>query len=287
MAKKKDATPAVTASNELMTVDMGEHAGAGYENVSPDELLIPFLNLLQDGSKQVKGAEKLEGAKVGMFFNTVTKNLYTDKDVIMFVPAYKDRCFIEWVPRKQGGGYVGRFEVGSTEVDAAIADSTEFGKYKIGNNDLVETYYIYGVLSVNGGSAMPVCIAMTSTKITPWKAYFTSTSYIQVMNSATGKREQPPLFAHRLFVTSCSAVNKKSGDEYKNIVLTPCVDGDVPSSMVFNDDIFNTAAAFSKTVMRGEAKIDNSSERDGEGTNNSENNDPSGVFNDGPEDDIM
>ena len=56
-----------------------QDAGAGLENMDKDDLALPFLKLLQTGSDETKKkhANYVEGAEAGMFYNTVTKKLYS------------------------------------------------------------------------------------------------------------------------------------------------------------------------------------------------------------------
>ena len=61
-----------------------QDAGAGLENIDKDDLALPFLKLLQSGSDETKKkhANYVEGAEAGMFYNTVTKRLYSGEKCI-------------------------------------------------------------------------------------------------------------------------------------------------------------------------------------------------------------
>jgi hypothetical protein len=65
----------VVGSSELSTEvvdewDYGEDANKGFKNLSRDEFSIPFYGLLQSNSEIVK-QNKIEGARGGMFLNTI------------------------------------------------------------------------------------------------------------------------------------------------------------------------------------------------------------------------
>jgi hypothetical protein len=49
------------------------------------------------------------GAKAGMFYNTVSQNLYDGKAGLLFVPCAFKRSFIQWGGRDAGGGFKGEF----------------------------------------------------------------------------------------------------------------------------------------------------------------------------------
>ena len=82
-------------------VDYGDHAGKGFENQTQDDVAFPFLTVLQGGEK---GMEDVVDAKPGKLFNTITRQLY---DQVELVPAITEHCYVEWVPREKGGGFVG------------------------------------------------------------------------------------------------------------------------------------------------------------------------------------
>ncbi len=67
-----------------------QDAGAGLENMDKDDLALPFLKLLQTGSDETKKkhANYVEGAEAGMFYNTVTKKLYSGEKGIEVIPCF-------------------------------------------------------------------------------------------------------------------------------------------------------------------------------------------------------
>ena len=79
---------------------------AGFEDLSIEVMSLPFINILQDLSPQVKKKSDnyVEGAEPGMFFNTGTKEVfaYLDVTVVKF-----EHTFLRWRPNR--GGYFGQF----------------------------------------------------------------------------------------------------------------------------------------------------------------------------------
>lgn len=78
-------------------------AGFGMEKVSREDLLMPRLGIIQTLSPQLnpRKPEYIEGAKVGMIFNTATGKLF---DTIHVIAAAYQRRHIEW--RRNRGGLV-------------------------------------------------------------------------------------------------------------------------------------------------------------------------------------
>lgn len=78
--------------------------GLGNENVTANDQQLPRIQLLQQLSPQL---EEVEGAKAGLFFNTVTQELYTEFHAINLAFAKE---YAVWRQRKKGGGYNGAFD---------------------------------------------------------------------------------------------------------------------------------------------------------------------------------
>lgn len=220
MASKKEN------ETQLPTVyDYGNHAGRGYEGTSGDDYAIPFLSLLQQMSPECGQSEgAIEGAKAGMFLNSVTKELYDGKKGIIFVPCATQHVFIEWRPREAGGGIVGRHGVESPIVAKARSAAVNYGSYKTDNgNDLIETFYMFGYMLENSEDTVPgsmIVIPFTSTKIK---------KYRQVMQTLRTFRGRPPLFANRLRITSVLEKNNKGN--FFNVELRP-LNGGVGESLI-------------------------------------------------------
>lgn len=196
---KKDQLPATS-------YDYGDYSGAGFENQGREDYSIPFLTVLQGLSPQL---ETVDGAKPGMIINTVTNDIFKGTDGIVFVPAWTEHNFIEYVPRDQGGGFVGVHAIDSDVVERAKSQSDDFGKYYTeGGNELIETFSVYGLrLNAESGAMEQAVIAFTSTKIKKYKQWMTKAKMIQI-NLGNGRRIQAPLPAHRYLLKTVKEKNK-------------------------------------------------------------------------------
>ena len=90
----------------VATYDYGGDQGAGFEDTSGSDLSVPFLGILQSNSPQVEDKDPT-GSEPGMLFNTVTRELVSSEDGVVFLPCHKETAYVEWVPRNKGGGFVG------------------------------------------------------------------------------------------------------------------------------------------------------------------------------------
>lgn len=83
----------------------------GNENVGADDQQLPRLSLLQALSPQ---CEEIEGAKAGLFHNSITDELYKEVTVINL---YYVKEWAVWRKRNKGGGFCGAYD----SVEAANA----------------------------------------------------------------------------------------------------------------------------------------------------------------------
>ena len=90
-------------NSALATFDMEADAQQGTQNISQEDLALPFLKILGQLSPEVnkRDGKYVEGAEPGKIINTVTNALY---DKISVVPCYYKRQYIEWQDRGTSTG---------------------------------------------------------------------------------------------------------------------------------------------------------------------------------------
>lgn len=247
-AKQELAKEQATAVAQV--VDYGDDVGAGFENTTNDDMSIPFIQVLQSNSPQLKdvGDGGLEGAKQGQLHNTVTNQLYNGKEGLVLVPATTEHVHVEWKPRESGGGFVGIHDSTSPVVQGK---GKTFGKFKMENgNDLIETFYIYGVLLDGESVVGPAVIPFSSTKIKAYKDLMTRLNTVQII-TPSGRRN-PPLFAHPLRMTTFADKNTK-GDFY-NVRLNSAAGNFVEGLLAPSHPAFAAAKQLREMVNGGTVK---------------------------------
>jgi hypothetical protein len=271
MAKNAVATidQASTALATETDFDYGEYAGVGFEDTGKDDYSIPFLAVLQQMSPEL---ETMEAAKAGMLINSVTQDLFKGSEGITFVPCARIHQFVEWVPRTQGGGLVGMHEPGSDVVVAAKERNAggDFGKLSHNGNDLIETYYVYGLHVVSEDEFYPVCVTFSSTKIKKYKAMMTKANMVQI-KLPNGRRVNAPLFAHTYSLKTVSEKNNKGS--FHNFDINFSAGNATGSRIPTASDLFQSAVSLNKMVMSGAAKADYS-KAEGGSSGGSESNSP-------------
>lgn len=107
MSAPKKTTAIVTEeSKELSFFD--ESLIMPANEFQPDELAVPRLVILQDGSPQVKKreAEYIDDAEPGMFCDTVLARTWSGDTGLVVLPCCHRSSYVEWVIREEQGGFV-------------------------------------------------------------------------------------------------------------------------------------------------------------------------------------
>ena len=145
-------------------IDFISDAGAGLENIDKDDLALPFLKLLQTGSDETKKkhANYVEGAEAGMFYNTVTKRLYSGEKGIEIIPCYYKLTFPEWAPFERREGRPVSPDRGAdvllkTKKNAQGKDCLDNG------NEIIKTANHFVI--INGDKPEKALMAMKSTQL--------------------------------------------------------------------------------------------------------------------------
>ena len=146
----------------LATFDMEADAQQGAQNISQEDLALPFLKILGQLSPEVnkRDGKYVEGAEPGKIINTVTNELY---DTINVVPCHYKRQYIEWQDRGMSTGA----PVAIHDADSDIVSQTTRGKdYKdrLPNGNYLDNTASHFVLVV-GDNPETALISMKSTQL--------------------------------------------------------------------------------------------------------------------------
>lgn len=254
VVKKEESLPAQVQG-------YGEDAGAGFEGTSGKDLSVPFIGLLQSNSPQVEASDG--SIRAGMMINTVTGEIIKGDVGFGFIPVHKEEAFVEWIPRLKGGGFVALHDSHGEVVKEILAKNGgsrippkgEDGKriaFKLGTNELVETFYVYGLLTNIEGTEVNgfAVISFTSTKIKPYRDWLTS------MYLLKGK---PPMFANRALFKTKKQVN--DNQTFYNFDIKPLKETWADSLIPPNDPLLAQARDFREMVITGLARADFASQQ--------------------------
>jgi len=115
------------------------------------------------------------------------------------------------VPIDNGGGLVASYGMGE---DIAKWAKTQRGKISLRNgNDLVETFYLFGILlpeeGDDEGEPKPVVVSFTSTRIKTYKSIVNRSDSIMLLGSG-GRKFKAPWFCH---VWRIGTLKKQDGNQ--------------------------------------------------------------------------
>ena len=201
------------AKSEISTnvIDFSTHAGVGFENVSAQEMAIPFLKIASSQTPEIKksNAKFVEGLEQGDIFNSVTKDFY--KSILVVPCAFRVRC-VEWSPLGEGtGAPVKIYKPEDCPPLARGADGEDH--YKI-NGAISPTYIVrtaeYFVLRLNNDGSYERCqIIMQKTQYKKSR-YWNTMMMNQKIKSKSGSLATLPMFANVYKMEGVQEQNKKN-----------------------------------------------------------------------------
>lgn len=252
MAKKNELVPTAPGNQSLAVADdfFQENAGAGLDNVTAKDLLIPRLTILQALSPQLKprDAAFIEGAQVGDICDVGTGTLF--KGSILFLPVYYRKDYLEWAPRSSGKGLV------NIHADASILDQTERDEKNrpvLANGNLIqETAQFFG-FNLNANRQM-CFIPMASTQLKKARKWVTLAAG-EKLRRRDGSEFTAPIF-YRAYELGTAEEKNSEGDWSAWTVNR----GPALPEMEFDGTpwqvIAQQAADFRLQIMGGEARGD-------------------------------
>lgn len=165
MAKNAVAKTKSAGLPANLAAEMEADAGDGMQNVTTQDMAIPFLRILQKMSPQLskRDGAYVAGASEGDIINTVTGQLWEANEGLVVIPCDFNFKIIEWRPRDTGGGLVAVYDR-----DDRLPEHTKDDRGRLVTKDgnYLEDTAEHFVLIVNeDGSCEQALIAMSSTQL--------------------------------------------------------------------------------------------------------------------------
>ena len=250
-AKSKEIASTDLYSNEMPAHLQGkEGSQRGSEDVGIDDLTIPRISIIQDLSPQHKESksEYIEGAKVGMAFNTATLKLLGSGFLI--IPVLFRKEFVLWKDRKAGGGFGGAFDT-PEQAKAEMVNLEDANKY-----DIVDTgQHFCLIVNEATGASEEAVVSMSKSQMKVSRQLNT------MARIAGGDRFS------RVYKLEVVADQNKNGDDYYNWKVTQL--GYAP------EDLYRKAEKMYEDVKAGQRDVSRSEDSEGSPTDNTEA--PSGL----------
>lgn len=238
MVKKTEVAVQQPTALVAFADDMMADAGLGFENVSANDVAIPYLKVLQALSPELRGVTKVAGAEEGLIINTVTGVLMKEVRVI---PCAFKKSYVEWTPREAGGGLVKEW------TDEKILEKTkknERNQDVLPNGNLIVTTAYHYVLVLSEGGFERALIAMSSTQLKKSRRWLGQMMALQV--KVGDKSFTPPPFSHSYHLGS-GMETKDANSWYGWLINDP--------TMVQDRGIYEAAKKFGQDVTAGLVKV--------------------------------
>lgn len=259
---KAKSTAVATKTNTAVAVAgmdddfLAQYAGAGMEGADADSFAIPFLAVLQKTSPaaDADAPEFIEGARPGMFLETVSRTLMDGKEGIYLVPCAYKREFIRWGADDSGEGYKGSYtpeqvvsmrESGTIkELDNRLYFPLPDGTVSEKKCDRLSDTRNHYVLIINGdGGWTRALMSLSSTQIKKSKHLMSALSNVKLRGTAG--LYTPPTFAN---VVSAKTVLEQNDKGSWHGLAFSLADR---SLGLLTRDIFDDARAFCEEVRKG------------------------------------
>jgi hypothetical protein len=226
-------------NSALATFDMEADAQQGTQNISQEDLALPFLKILGQLSPEVnkRDGKYVEGAEPGKIINTVTNELF---DKISVVPCHYKRQYIEWQDRGTSGSGA---PVAIHDADSDIVSQTTRGKdYKdrLANGNYLDNTASHFVLTL-GDTPSTALISMKSTQLKISRKW----NSLMMGLKLQGKNGlfTPPTYSHIYNLSTVQMSNDKGtwfGGEVEKM------------GPVTDKTIYDMAKSFAESVGKGE-----------------------------------
>ena len=221
-------------------------ANQGTQNISQEDLALPFLKILGQLSPEVnkRDGKYVEGAEPGKIINTVTNALY---DTVNVIPVFYKRQYIEWQDRGTSTGA----PVAIHDADSDIVSQTTRGKdYKdrLPNGNYLDNTASHFVLTVEDNPSTAL-ISMKSTQLKVSRKWNSMMMGIKMQ----GKNGlfTPPTYSH-IYKLSTTQMSNDKGTWFGWDVSKV--------GPVTNADMYNTAKSFAESVGKGEVQAKHGTE---------------------------
>ena len=224
-------------------------ANAGSQNMTQEDLALPFLKVLGQLSPEVnKMNEKfIEGAEPGMIYNTVTNKLYDGKKGIDVIPVFYERKYVEWQDRGASqGSPVAIHDAGSDIVSTATRDKSY--KDRLPNGNYLENTANHYVIFMNG-SPSSALISMKATQLKISRKW----NSIMMGLKLNGKNGMftPPTYSHIYNLKTVQMSNDKGtwfGWDVSKVGL------------VEHKQVYELSKTFATQISKGKVKVKHGTE---------------------------
>ena len=244
--KKSSKAEVIQKPNlSVATSYLEEFGGAGLENITSENMSMPFIKLISDASPERKKQHEkyIEGADTGMIANTITKKLYDGSKGILCVPCFYKFEYVEWQQRGQGQ----TAPVTSYPADSDILSKTTRSmdnRDVLPNGNYIEgtNYHFVLVLNEDGTPDTTGLITMSRTQSKKSRKWNSMMKAMPKIQNAKGDFVSQPSFFNSYRLSTTQETNSKGS--WTSWIINH-------AGKVDNELVLQTASEFYKTCRKG------------------------------------
>ena len=219
-------------------------ANAGSQNMTQEDLALPFLKVLGQLSPEVnkRDGKYVEGAEPGMILNTVTNEIFDGTKGIQVLPVFYERKYVEWQERGEGKG--APVAIHNAESDI-MSQTTRDKSYKdrLPNGNYIENTANHFVV-ILGDSPQTALISMKATQLKVSRKW----NSIMMGLKLTGKNGlfTPPTYSHIYNLKTVQMSNDKGtwfGWEVSKV------------GPISDNGVYEIAKNFAERLSKGEVQV--------------------------------
>ena len=222
-----------------------EMGGAGLENITAENMAMPFIKLISDASPERKKAHEkfVEGADTGMIINTVTKKLYDGDKGILCVPCYYKFEYVEWESRGTDQKSPVNYYPANSDILSKTKRSPD-NRDMLDNGNYIEATNYHFILLVNddGTPAETGLITMSRTQTKKSRKWNSMMKALPKVKNKSGIYVSQPSFFNVYNLTTANESNSKGS--WTSWIINH-------AGAVENELTLKTASEFYKTCRQG------------------------------------
>ena len=224
-------------------------ANAGSQNISQEDLALPFLKVLGQLSPEIntRDAKYIKGAQPGMILNTVTGDYYDGEKGIQVLPVFYKRQYIEWQDRGESmGAPVAIHEVNSDLLGKVTRDKSN--KDRLPNGNYLENTASHFVVLL-GKTPTTALISMKATQLKVSRKW----NSIMMGIKMQGKNGlfTPPTYSHIYKLKTVQMSNDKGTWFGWDVSKVGPID---------DKAMYDQAKSFSQNISKGNVQVKHSSD---------------------------
>lgn len=249
------STKLVKHGETAVTVaDYGENAFQEDTEASIQEVMIPFLTILQGNHEEVK-KQLIPGCKMGDILERTSEKIFDGDEGVHLVTVYRQHVIEEW-PNEEDGGNLKVATYDLTDPVWVNAQATQdFPNFfnPVNGNPLQETVNLWALL-VDNERVTPVVIVFKSKKLKYWMKWQKKALAMKLPSG-----QVPPYQAHQIRLVTFDDTGKDGGGspvDFANVNLRP-LNGTIANSLLTPEsDLLAQATDMRKKIADGFYRLD-------------------------------